>query len=300
MNTGKIVRMLSRAGLQLKKAAPTIMVTAGVGGMVGSTIIAVRQSPKAYPVYKTLQSELASAKSVREAFDEDRYSKSQYAKDIISLYSDATKGFLKVYWPAIALGVASIGLICGAHGIMIKRNAVLGAVLTATTKAFEEYRDSVRKELGEKRENELRWDVKEEELEAYAENGEDYETVNMETEDYHRVTGSPYARYFDEFSTEWQRNSEANRQFLHTQERWFNDRLRHKGHVFLNEVYDALGLSRTTAGQLVGWVYDDEQGDNFIDFGMFKDDDTHRNFINGYEKRVLLDFNVQGPIHELI
>lgn len=53
-----------------------------------------------------------------------------------------------------------------------------------------------------------------------------------------------------------------------------------------------LGFSRTKAGTMVGWVYDEKNpiGDNFVDFGLM--DDRNSDFINGYEKTVLLDFNV--------
>ena len=60
-----------------------------------------------------------------------------------------------------------------------------------------------------------------------------------------------------------------------------------------------LGLPRTQAGQLVGWVKG--QGDDFVDFGIFDGDDMkHRDFVNGYERSILLDFNVDGIVYNLI
>lgn len=82
-----------------------------------------------------------------------------------------------------------------------------------------------------------------------------------------------------------------------------NDLLRSRGHVFLNEVYDCLGIPRTKAGQIVGWVYskDNPVGDNYIDFGIY---DVYKpaiaDFVNGYERSILLDFNPDGNIWELI
>jgi hypothetical protein len=85
--------------------------------------------------------------------------------------------------------------------------------------------------------------------------------------------------------------------FLRANQQYFNNLLIVRGHVFLNEVYDQLGLPHTTAGQIVGWRYTpDNEGDNYNDFGILRDDETVRDFINGRNGSILLDFNVDGPI----
>jgi hypothetical protein len=85
--------------------------------------------------------------------------------------------------------------------------------------------------------------------------------------------------------------------FLQCQQNYFNQQLKARGHVFLNEIYDAIGLERSKAGTIVGWVTDGN-GDGYIDFGMFED--ASRRFINGIEPSILLDFNVDGVIYDLI
>ena len=76
-----------------------------------------------------------------------------------------------------------------------------------------------------------------------------------------------------------------------------NDMLKSQGHLFLNEVYDMLGFKRTTAGAVVGWIYDDKKpyGDNFVDFGMTE---IRRNDADSdeYKRAFILDFNVVGDI----
>ena len=64
-----------------------------------------------------------------------------------------------------------------------------------------------------------------------------------------------------------------------------------------------LGAPRTKAGQIVGWIYDEKHpvGDNFVDFGIFNiHNPSNRDFINGYEEAILLDFNVDGNILEMM
>ena len=88
-----------------------------------------------------------------------------------------------------------------------------------------------------------------------------------------------------------------------------NDKLRANGHVFLNEVYKELGFDDTKAGQVVGWIYDPENpnGDNYIDFGIYdvyncskSEAERKTAFVNGYERSIILDFNVDGNIWELM
>ena len=64
-----------------------------------------------------------------------------------------------------------------------------------------------------------------------------------------------------------------------------------------------LAIPRTKAGQVVGWIYDKKHpiGDNFVDFGIIDiNDERKRAFMNGYERNILLDFNVDGNILDLI
>ena len=90
-----------------------------------------------------------------------------------------------------------------------------------------------------------------------------------------------------------------NRLTVQMTQNYYNARLQTRGHVFLNEVYDAFGIERSSAGSVVGWVLDsDGPGDNYIDFGMFEA--YNRDFVNGQERSILLDFNVDGVIYDKI
>lgn len=63
------------------------------------------------------------------------------------------------------------------------------------------------------------------------------------------------------------------------------------------------GFPRTKAGQIVGWIYDENnpKGDNFVDFGIYNlNNQSAKDFINGWENSIWLDFNVQGNILDLI
>lgn len=111
---------------------------------------------------------------------------------------------------------------------------------------------------------------------------------------------SSYAVHFDENSMAWSKDPELNKIFLLQQQTYANEKLKTKGYLFLNEVYDVLGLPRTKAGQVIGWVYDEDNpiGDNYVDFDIFARHNRH--FVNGRDNVVLLDFNVDGIILDYI
>ena len=91
--------------------------------------------------------------------------------------------------------------------------------------------------------------------------------------------------------------------FLKQQQNWANELLKTRGHLFLNEVYDMLGIERSKAGQVVGWVYDETNPDcdNYVDFGIYDIyNERKRAFVNGWERSILLDFNVDGDIYSLL
>ena len=109
---------------------------------------------------------------------------------------------------------------------------------------------------------------------------------------------SIYARFFDEDNPHWNFDPERNLMFLKQVEVIANTKLRTQGYLFLNDVYEMLGLERSKAGQLVGWIYDKENpiGDNYVSFGIFNA--GNEDFVNKRKNSVLLDFNVDGNIFE--
>ena len=122
-------------------------------------------------------------------------------------------------------------------------------------------------------------------------------TKTIETVDKDGI--SQYARFFDESCINWSKTPEYNLMFLNGQQNFANDLLNARGHVFLNEVYDMLGIPRSQAGAVVGWVKG--VGDDYIDFGIFEGKTAAaRAFVNGAERNILIDFNVDGVIYDLI
>lgn len=111
---------------------------------------------------------------------------------------------------------------------------------------------------------------------------------------------SMYARFFDECCPAWTTSSEYNLHFLLAQQQHANNLLKARRYLFLNEVYDMLGIPRSKAGQCIGWIYDEQNpvGDNHVDFGIY--DRYNSDFVNTRKNTILLDFNVDGMILDRI
>lgn len=299
-----LTRVAGRSGLFLKKYSPEILVAAGVVGVVGSTVLACKATLKAEEIVDETKERLDTIKQVKADADKEIYSYTEqdYKKDLTIAYTQAGVGFVKLYGPAVTLGVLSIGCILGAHGIMKKRNVALMAAYKAVEQSFADYRKRVVEELGEDKDRMFKYGIRQETVTEVHEDEEGKKkkvkkTVNVidPNKQY-----SQYARVFDESSTQWSKTPEYNKTFLIAQQNYANDILQSRGHIFLNEVYDMLGMERSQAGAVVGWVLADGY-DNFVDFGIFEiDNPANRDFINGYERSIILDFNVNGVIYNLI
>lgn len=283
--------------LQVKKHSPIILTSAGIVGGVTATVLACKATLKLEPIVEDLNGSVAAIKENKNRVDlrgKPLFNEKEYARNLAFLYTRGTIDIVKLYGPAVSLGVVSIGCIVSAQGIMQRRNAALVAAYTALEKGFNEYRKRVANAVGEDAERELRYGLRTEDVH----NTKDGVVEQVSVADPNAI--SIYARFFDETSSEWTKTPEYNLLFLKCQQQYANDLLHSRGHVFLNEVYDSLGLERSKAGQVVGWVMS-KNGDNFVDFGLYRGErDVVREFVNGRERSILLDFNVDGVIYDKI
>lgn len=287
-----IGRGIARNSLLLQKGSPGLLLGAGIVGMVGGTVLACRATLKMDEVMSEAKDKLEIAKTL----EHPDYSESDRQRDVSLIYFQTAVKVVKLYAPAIIVGALSISALTRSHAILTRRNAALTAAYAALEKGFNEYRARVVAKYGEEVDRDLRYGTRE------------ITTEDPKTKKKTKVTrvapGEPsiYARFFDEASPSWSKEPEYNHIFLHAQQQWANDRLHAIGHIFLNEVYDALGIPRSEAGAVVGWIRSENgETDNYVDFGVFEGkSQIVRDFVNGYEGSILLDFNVDGVIWDKI
>lgn len=294
MNFSPIVtRAAAQAQFFLTKNAPSILTGAGVVGFIATTAATIRATNKANSVLPAISNEVALAKATEVT---ENFTEKDKTKALVKVYADSSATMAKIYAPTLVLGSTSIICVLAAHGIMRQRQATIVAAYSALDAGFKVYRKRVAERLGEDEELKLYRRPNTKMVESCDDEGKPCEIEVFDDDD--SVTPGPYTKFFDESSPNWSKTPEYNLFFLRRQQQWANDRLRANGFLFLNEVYEALGLPRTQAGQHVGWKEGTEGGDGFVNFGLYQiGDESNRAFINGYEHTVMLDFNVDGMIN---
>lgn len=267
-------RTISRTGLKLSKYSPQILTAVGIAGLVTAGIIAAKNTLKLEETLDNSKNRLEIVKEHPEATQADI--NKAYAKNIFDL--------AKLYAVPVTLSAASIVSILVGHNILHKRNLALVAAYKGLEQAFSEYRKRVVEEYGEDVDEKFRYGIRD-----VTEVGEDGKKVKTQ------AVNPPSSDYLMEFGPDndnWSGNFEHNMFYVTRAQNYFNDLLQVKGHVFLQDVTRHLGMPDSKVGAVTGWVYDQNTGDDYIDFGIKDLQESH-----GY---ILLDFNVDGVILDLI
>lgn len=304
----KASRLINNAGLQIKKHSPEILMVVGIAGTVASTVLACKATTK---INQILDETKQATDIIHAGMESGQVNNVEYTvedgkKDLTIVYAQTGVKLVKLYAPAIALGALSIASIVSGHKILKGRNLALAAAYTVVDKGFKNYRKNVVDRFGKDLDRELRYNIKAKEIEV--ESTDEKGKKKSKKEIINTIDKNPlndiseFARFFDETCDDWQKDPEYNLMFLRRQQDYANEILRTRGHLFLNEVYDMLGMQRIQAGQVVGWIYDEKNpiGDNYVDFNIYSGTERSRMFVNGYERSILLDFNVDGVIYNLI
>lgn len=276
INKTDIIRYGNKALFTLKKYSPEILLTAGVAGVITGTVLACKATIKVDDILEKHNEVMDKIHKCSE-LPEDEYSEKDKQTDTIIAYKNVVVDFAKIYAIPAAVTTASLAAIIGSHCILSNRAAALAAAYSALNTSFARYRDAVKAKMPETEEEKI------------------YDESTKKAAD--RPEPTCYDRFWEVGCSGWEDDPESSLLNLKMKQRHANELLKAKGHLFLNEVYDILGMRRTRAGQAVGWIYDPAKDDLQIDFGIY---DPNRSncaaFINGDEQNLLLHFNVQGPI----
>lgn len=285
---------VNRTALKLRKHSPQLLFGAGIVGSVATVVIACKATLKAQDVRTAHLAEIDNAE--RKLNDRGvKFGQEEHKHAVLTIWTNSTVKYAKLYGPAFVLGVTSIACLTKSHLILTNRNSTLVAAYTGLDAAFKRYRSRVVNELGEEKDTEFAHGSVEKTITDYDKKGNGIaKTVKTAPADARTL----YGRWFDEANRHWDKDQGYNHTFLDNQMHWANLELKRRGHMFLNEVYDLLGMERSKVGQEVGWVYNrkDGEGDGYIDFGF----NRYPDFVAGFERSVFLDFNVDGPILDMI
>ena len=292
-----LTRFVSRAGTTLAKNYPTIALTAGVVGFAGTVGLAIHATNNSQYIIGNHKSDIHHT---RERFKKqnDPYSPEQFKKDQIAIWTNTVKELSKKYAPTMALGVASIAALISGQSVLANRLNTMTIAYEGARTLLKSYRANVKKEVGEDKE-----------VEIYTASAADARERLVET----GVIDPDCPGYYFEGTTFWFDSSTSplnykdsdmmNANFLRDVENAMNRRLQQRGHLFLNDVYEALGMEETPLGTQIGWINLPGKVESFVDFGF---DDKINDTVKGRIKETsdkhayLLDLNVDGVIWNMI
>ena len=315
INSAAISRSFHRAALQFKKHSPEIFTAVGIGLGGAAVVAGVKAGTKISTIKQEEIEQIEKCTHLRDTYAKavevaspalqelTPYTAEDCELDCLIIRRQTYLKYAKCFAPTVALASASAGFILGGHGIIKKRNTMLSAAYTTLDTGFKSYRKRVAERFGEDAEYKIRHNLNEE-IETKTvvdENGKKHkEKVSvLSNPDY---APSDYARVFDETCIGWTKDPIRNMNWLKLQQECANKILKHDGYILLNQVYDMLGMKKTQAGFIVGWIFDPkhpEDHDNEVDFGLYDiSKESVVRFINGDQAHVLLDFNVDGVIYD--
>lgn len=315
MDTTKIKKFYNQTILKLEKNSPEILFGLGVVSFIGTVVLASKATIKAQDILFNHQENIGDIHAAKRIAEESEgelknvipedpghgslieYDEDLYKKDLVVAYSKTAVGMVKTYAPAVGLGVLSVACFLTSKRIMDQRYLGAVAAYNGVSAAFKEYRKRVVESEGVEKDRFYRYGAEYSSIVEADEKGKKKEVKAEFVEGDAVVTECSVI--FDESNPNWDSNPAINMLFLRGQQNMLNDRLHIKGHVFLNDVYEALGFPHTPQGALLGWV--EGEGDDEIKFGLENIEQSDvRRFVNGQENIILLEFNHDGPIWDRI
>lgn len=231
-------QFVKSAKVTLVKHSPEILTGIGITGLVTTTVLAVRATPKALKLIEEV--------------------KKTEKKDSLTAL-ETVKTTWKCYVPAAAIGVTSVACLIGASSVNARRNAALATAYKLSETAFHEYKNKVVETLGEKKERHIHDEIDKDHMEKNPVNKSSViVTEKGNTLCYDRTFGQYFKSDIEKIK---KAVNELNRQLL------IHD------YVSLNDFYDELGIPHIPIGDDMGWRVD--RGLIEVDFGsQLASDDT--------------------------
>lgn len=293
--TTPAINAAKRIIFKAKKVSPEILLAGGI--IIGGAAII-----SACNASRHLDEVLDEAKDELDILEETEvFEGTTKKREALKIYANTSLSLLRLYGPSIGLTISSVALIMGSHGILRKRYIGVAATANALNEAFTDYRQRVANLIGEDAEKILAMGGEQiKNVKTTDENGE-VQTLKDKSIVIKNPSKSPYEFDFNCFTAPdtWSDNPTYIMCFLKAQQNFANDLLNSRGHIFLNEVLDMLGLERTPEGAVTGWFKG--VGDNYVDFGMtesyFPDFQLDTDLC---KKNIHFNFNVDGLIYDMI
>lgn len=235
-----VQRIVTKLGRKFKHASPTLLTWVGAGGVVATSILAVRATPKAMKII---------AENTGYNHDGEMYSPSKM--EIVQLT-------FKCYIPSALVGASTIVCIFGANVLNKKQQASIASIYAMMDQSYQQYRKAANEVYGEDADSQIRAQVAKD---VYF-SSDGYAVYDPD------IDPSDKVLFYDEFSKQYFTSTMAgviNAQY-HLNRNWSL-----QGEVSVNEYYGFLGIDKLKGGDDIGWTYEfAEEGLMRIDFDISK------------------------------
>lgn len=241
MNKPKVNKYFKMATRVLKKRSPEILTGFGIAGMITTTVLAVKATPKALELLSE-----AERKNIDKQL-EDGIPGEDIKNGLPPI--EVIKVAWKPYAPAVLLGTASAACLIGANSVHARRHAALYSAYKLSETALTEYKDKVKEIVPEKKVKEIKQKLAEDKVDNIVKN-EDCKEQKAKV----IVSNDGDTWFIDPFT---------NGSFLCTETKIreaivdLNYRLMDEMFVSLSDLYDELGLDHTQNSDEIGWCIDD-------------------------------------------
>lgn len=223
----------------LTRKSPEILTGIGIAGMITTTVLAVKATPKAL----RLIDEAEHKKAV--AWNNENPDYDNGADRIKLTKTETVKTAWKPYIPAVVTGVCSVACVIGANSVHLRRNAALATAYQLSTTAFNEYKEKVVETIGEKKEKVVRQNIAKDKVEN---------NPVSKTEVF--VTGNGTSLFYDPLSGRYF-ESDMNKVEKAVNNLNWSMNNGNEPYISLTQLYDELGLSHTGVSDNIGWKVED-------------------------------------------
>lgn len=260
----------------------------GTGCVIAGTGMVMSKAEEAVKVKHEMDTKI----KVIELKDEtDSWADGERTKACVDMAKSTVVGYGKCYGPGLAVEAVGITLQSVSHASLKTQVGTLAASLASEAAAFMQYRDRVREELGDQKDEEFLVGKPVVEVKVDETTGEQFTTTDIPFAPAHTFL-------FDETNPNWEKDGTLNRDFLENHLRWLNDRLWKEGVLFENDIRRDVGAPIDP--EAMDWgitAVDDEGNRNYISFGLEKNTERAQAFRDGSEKSFWVTLNMEPGVN---
>lgn len=285
----KVKWLLKKVGTAIYDNRANIEFVVGAGLVVAGTAMAMSKAEEAVDVKREMERQI---KEIELTDEDDGWETSmERTKACLTMAKTTAVGYAKTYALPIGVEVGGLVLMGVSHATLQKQVGTLSASLASTALAFANYRERVREELGDQKDEDFLLGKNNKIVNVDVENGEEKVTVEP-------LDIPDHAFFFDEVNAPdaWEKEGFMNYDYLTNHERWLNDRLWREGVLWENDIRRDIKVPIDPKAAEWGITAVDDNGNrNYISFGINKNTERAQAFRDGTEKSFLIILDNMEP-----